>query len=64
MKKREQVCSQQVHCLSCPLIKFRTGKSCEELSPEQINEIMRRSRLNDILPRTLADRAGNKGSAD
>lgn len=64
MKKREQVCSQQVHCLSCPLIKFRSGKNCEELSPEQISEIIRRSRLNDILPRTLADRAGNKGSAD
>lgn len=61
---REQVCSQQVHCLSCPLAKFRTGKFCEELSPEQISEIIRRSRLNDILPRTLADRAGNKGSAD
>lgn len=61
---REQVCRQQVHCLSCPLIKFRRGKNCEELSPEQISEIMRRSRLNDILPRTLADRAGNKGSAD
>ena len=64
MKKREQVCSQQVHCLSCPLIKFRSGKNCEELSPEQISEIMRRSRLNDLPQGTLADRAGNKGSAE
>lgn len=62
--KREQVCSQQVHCLSCPLAKFRTGKFCEELSQEQLNEIMRRSRLNDLPQGTLADRAGNKGSAD
>jgi hypothetical protein len=64
MKSREQVCSQQIHCLSCPLIKFRSGKNCEELTQEQVVEIMRRSRLNDILPRTLADRAGNKGSAE
>lgn len=61
---REQVCRQQVHCLSCPLIKFRSGKNCEELSPEQISEIMRRSRLNDISQRTLAYRSGDKGSAD
>lgn len=61
---REQVCSQQVHCLSCPLAKFRTGKFCEELSQEQLNEIIRRSRLNDLSQGTLADRAGNKGSAD
>ena len=59
---REQVCSQQMHCLSCPLIKFRTGKPCEELTSEQINEIMRRSRLNDISQRTLAYRSGDKGS--
>ena len=60
---REQVCRQQVHCLSCPLIKFRSGKNCEELSPEQINKIMRRSRLNDISQRTLAYCSGDKGSA-
>ena len=54
---KDVIYSQQIHCLSCPLIKFRSGKNCEELSPEQISEIMRRSRLNDILPRTLADRA-------
>lgn len=60
---REQVCSQQVHCLSCPLIKFRSGKNCEDLSPEQISEIMRRSRINDLPQRTLAYRSGDKGSA-
>lgn len=60
---REQVCSQQIHCLSCPLIKFRTGKPCEKLTSEQLNEIMRRSRLNDISQRTLAYRSGDKGSA-
>ncbi len=64
MKKREQVCSQQVHCLSCPLAKFRTGKFCEELSQEQLNEIMRRSRINDLPQRTLAYRSGDKGSAE
>ena len=61
--KREQVCSQQIHCLSCPLIKFRSGKNCEELSQEQLNEIMRRSRLNDLSQGTLAYRSGDKGSA-
>lgn len=60
---REQVCSQQIHCLSCPLIKFRSGKNCEELSQEQLNEIMRRSRLNDLSQGTLAYRSGDKGSA-
>lgn len=60
---REQVCRQQVHCLSCPLAKFRTGKFCEELSQEQLNEIMRRSRLNDLPQGTLAYRSGDKGSA-
>ena len=61
---REQVCSQQIHCLSCPLIKFRSGKNCEELTQEQVVEIMRRARKYDILQRSLADRAGNKGSAE
>jgi hypothetical protein len=60
---REQVCRQQIHCLSCPLIKFRSGKNCEELSQEQLNEIIRRSRLNDLPQRTLAYRSGDKGSA-
>lgn len=41
---REQVCSQVPHCLSCPLIKFRSGKFCEELTKYEIEEIMRRER--------------------
>ena len=61
---REQVCSQQIHCLSCPLIKFRSGKNCEELTQEQVVEIMRRARKHDMLPGSMADRAGNKGSAE
>lgn len=40
MTSREQVCSQQVHCLSCPLSVMRTGKDCRELSANEIKEIM------------------------
>ena len=41
---RDVICSQQSHCLSCPLIKFRSGKDCEELTKYEIEEIMRRER--------------------
>ena len=40
MRSREQVCSQQMHCLSCPLSVMRTGKDCRELSVNEIKEIM------------------------
>lgn len=40
MRSREKVCSQQVHCLSCPLSVRVTGKDCRELSANEIKEIM------------------------
>lgn len=40
MRSREKVCSQQVHCLSCPLSVMRTGKDCRELTQKEIREIM------------------------
>lgn len=36
MPTREQVCSQQIHCLSCPLSVGITGKDCRELTPEEV----------------------------
>lgn len=36
--KREVICSQQAHCLSCPL--SVVGKDCRELTVEEIKEIM------------------------
>lgn len=38
---RENICSQQIHCLSCPLSVMRTGTDCRELSAEEIREIMK-----------------------
>lgn len=40
MASREQICSQQVHCLSCPLSVAITGKDCWELTQKEIKEIM------------------------
>lgn len=36
MTLRECICSQQVHCLSCPLSVRRTGKDCRKLTTEEI----------------------------
>lgn len=36
---RENVCSQQMHCLSCPLSPLRTGKDCRELTAQELAEI-------------------------
>ena len=47
MLSREQICSQQVHCLSCPLSVGVTGKQCDKLSQLEINEIMRGERIDD-----------------
>lgn len=44
---RENICSQQIHCLSCPLSVLRTGKDCRELSAEEIREIMKEVRKNE-----------------
>lgn len=45
MRSREKVCSQQVHCLSCPL--SVQEKDCRELSPEEIRKIMKEVRENE-----------------
>ena len=44
---RETICSQQIHCLSCPLSVLRTGKDCRELSLQEIREIMKEVRGNE-----------------
>lgn len=44
---RENICSQQIHCLSCPLSVLRTGKDCRELSLQEIREIMKEVRDNE-----------------
>ena len=44
---RENICSQQLHCLSCPLSVMRTGKDCRELSAEEIREIMKEVNENE-----------------
>ena len=44
---REVICSQQSHCLSCPLSVMRTGRDCRELSAEDIRKIMKEVREND-----------------
>lgn len=31
---REQFCSQQIHCLSCPLSAIRTGRDCHEIKED------------------------------
>ena len=31
---REQFCSQQVHCLSCPLSVITTGRDCHEIKED------------------------------
>ena len=30
----EQFCSQQIHCLSCPLSAIRTGRDCHEIKED------------------------------
>jgi len=44
---RENICSQQIHCLSCPLSVMRTGTDCRELSAEEIREIMEEVNENE-----------------
>lgn len=38
---RDQVCSQQIHCLSCPLSVGRTGKQCDKLTESEVKMIIR-----------------------
>lgn len=46
MTLREVICSQQLHCLSCPLSVARTAKDCRELSLQEIRKIMKEGGVN------------------
>ena len=39
MPSREQICSQQIHCLSCPISVAVTGKDCRELTQQELIRI-------------------------
>lgn len=45
--KREVICSQQLHCLSCPLSAAVTGKDCRELTSIEITRIIQEVRKNE-----------------
>lgn len=38
---RDQICRQQVHCLSCPLSVLRTGKQCDKLTESEVKMIIK-----------------------
>ena len=40
MTYREVICSQQMHCLSCPISSGCTGKDCRSLTEAEIKKIM------------------------
>ena len=44
---REVICSQQLHCLSCPLSVAVTGKDCRELTKIEITRIIQDARKNE-----------------
>lgn len=45
--RREVICSQQLHCLSCPLTIARTGKDCRELTAEEIMKFKEENEMSD-----------------
>jgi uncharacterized protein (DUF1499 family) len=53
MRSHEQMCSQQAHCLSCPLSRKLTGKDCRKLTHEEIHNIMNLFRYLEKLPETV-----------
>lgn len=44
--KREVICSQQIHCLSCPLSVAVTGKDCRELTIAEIENLIQKERFS------------------
>lgn len=44
--KREQICKQQIHCLSCPLSIRITGKGCYSLTEKEIEKIKQKEQIN------------------
>lgn len=47
MTYREVVCSQQIHCLSCPLSVGSTGKDCRSLTKAEIEAIIDKYRKQE-----------------
>lgn len=47
MNSHEQICRQQIHCLSCPLSIRVTGKDCRELTAEEIQNIVKGAEKNE-----------------
>ena len=48
MATRDQVCSQQIHCLSCPLSVGITGKDCRNLTQKEIDDILFRAENTEL----------------
>lgn len=44
--KREEICKQQIHCLSCMLSVLRTGKECYSLTEKEIEKIIKENKEN------------------
>ena len=47
MIRREQICSQQLHCLSCSLSVSRAGRDCRELTPKEIMKLKEENKMSD-----------------
>ena len=47
MIRREQICSQQIHCLSCPISIAVTGKDCRELTQQELTKIKEELKMTD-----------------
>ena len=48
MTYREVICSQQIHCLSCPISISITGKDCRSLSDKEIKEYVKEANKDEI----------------
>lgn len=48
MTYREVICSQQIHCLSCPISVSITGKDCRSLSDKEIKEYVKEANKDEI----------------
>ena len=48
--KRETICSQQLHCLSCPLSPLRIAKDCRELTAEEL-AVIKEEQSNEGRPK-------------
>lgn len=48
MNLREIICSQQIHCLSCPISISITEKDCRSLSDKEIKEYVKEAEKDEI----------------